>query len=86
MRDELTRGWRKLYNEDLRDLFTSPTIIRIIKTRRIRWAGNIARMEKMNLYKLLVGKPEGKRPLGRSRRSVGVAEIGLSGVDWVSLP
>jgi hypothetical protein len=68
-RDELTAGWRKLHNEDLRDLYSSPSIIRIIKSRRMRWAGHVARMgEKRNAYRLLMGKPEGKRPLGRPRR------------------
>jgi hypothetical protein len=68
-RDEVTGGWRKLHNEELRDLYSSPSIIRIIKPRRIRWAEHVARMGgKMNLYRLLVGKPEGKRPLGRARR------------------
>jgi hypothetical protein len=67
-RDEVTGEWRKLHNEELRDLYSSPSIIRIIKSRRMRWAGHIARMgEKRNTYRLLVGKPEGKRPLGRPR-------------------
>jgi hypothetical protein len=62
-RDEVTGGWRKLHNEELRDVYSSPRIIRLIKTRRIRWAGHIAGMgEKKSL---LVGKPERKRPLGR---------------------
>jgi hypothetical protein len=60
---------RKLLNEELRDLHSSPGIIRIIKSRRMKWAGHAARMGKQrNAYRLLVGKPEGKRPLGRSRR------------------
>jgi hypothetical protein len=66
---EVTGGWRKLHNEELRDLYSSSSIIRIIKSRRMRWAGHVARMEvKRNVYMLLVGKPEGKRPLGRPRR------------------
>jgi hypothetical protein len=66
-RDEVTGGWRKLHNE-LRDLYSSQSIIRIIKSR-MRWVGHVARMEeKRNAYRLLVGKPEGKRPLGRPRR------------------
>jgi hypothetical protein len=58
-------GWRKLHNEELRDLFSSPSIIRIIKSRRMKWAGHVARMEaKKNACRLLVGKSEGRRPLG----------------------
>jgi hypothetical protein len=67
--DEVTREWRKLHNEELRDLYFSPSIIRIIKSRRMRWAGHVARMgKKRNAYRLLMGKPEGKIPLGRPRR------------------
>jgi hypothetical protein len=66
-RDRVTGGWRKLHNEELHNLYSSPSIIRIIKSRRMRWAGHVARMgEKRNEYRLLVGKPEGKRPLGRT--------------------
>jgi hypothetical protein len=68
-RDGVTRGWRKLHYEELHNLYSSPIVIRIIKTRRVRWAGHVARMgEKRNMYTLLVGKPEGKKPLGRPRR------------------
>jgi hypothetical protein len=67
-RDRVTGGWRKLNNEELCDLYSSPSIIRIIKSRRMRWAGHIKRKgEKRNVYRLLVGKPEGRRPLGRPR-------------------
>jgi hypothetical protein len=67
-RDGVTGGWRKLHNEQLRDLYYSQSIIRIIKSRRMRWAGHKPRMrEKRILYRLLVGKSEGKRPLGRPR-------------------
>jgi hypothetical protein len=60
-RDEVTGGWRKLHDEELRDLYSSPSIIRIIKSRRITWAGHVARMGgKRNAYRLLVRKPEGK--------------------------
>jgi hypothetical protein len=64
----VTGEWRKLHNEELHDLYSSPSIIRTMKTRRMRWAGHVARMEKRNAYRLLVGKPEGRRPLGRPRR------------------
>jgi hypothetical protein len=67
-RDEVTGGWRKVHNEELRDLCSSSSIIRIMKSRRMRWAGHVARMgEKSSAYTLLVGKPGGKRPLGRPR-------------------
>jgi hypothetical protein len=65
----VTREWRKLHNEELRDLYSSPSIIRIIKSRRMRWASHVARIgEKRNAYRLLVGKLEGERLLGRPRR------------------
>jgi hypothetical protein len=69
-RDGVTGQRGKLHNEELRDLYSSPNIIRIIKSRRMRWAGHVARMgEKRNAYRLLVGKLEGERPRGRPRRS-----------------
>jgi hypothetical protein len=65
-KDEVTGEWRKLHNEEFVILYSSPSIIRIIKSKRMSWAGHVARMgEEMNAYRLLVGKPEGKRPLGR---------------------
>jgi hypothetical protein len=68
-RDEVTGEWRKLHNEELHNLYPSANVIRMIKLRRMRWAGHVARMgEKRNAYRILVGKPEGRRPLGRSRR------------------
>jgi hypothetical protein len=64
-RDEVTGGWRKLHNEELHNLYPSPSIIRMIKSRRMRWAVHMARMvEKSHAYRILVGKIEGKRPLG----------------------
>jgi hypothetical protein len=67
-RGEVTEGRRKLHNEELHDLYSSPSKIRIIKSWRMRWAHNVARMgEKRNVYRLLVGKPEGRRPPGRPR-------------------
>jgi hypothetical protein len=80
--------WRKLHNKVLHDLYSSPSIIRIIKSRRMRWAGHVARIvEKRNAYRLLVGKPEGKRPLGRPRRRwvdnvmMDLGEVGWGDVD-----
>jgi hypothetical protein len=67
-RDEVTVEWSKLHNEELRDLYSSPNIFRIMKSRMMRLASHVARMgAKRNAYRLLVGKPEGKRPLGRPR-------------------
>jgi hypothetical protein len=69
-RDGVNAGWRKLHNEELHNLYSSPSIIRIIKSRWMRWAGYVPRMgEKRNVYRLFVGKPEGKRPLGRPRQA-----------------
>jgi len=66
--DEVTREWRKLHNKELNDLYCSPNIVRVIKWRRMRWAGHVASMgERRGAYRGLVGKPEGKRPLGRPR-------------------
>jgi hypothetical protein len=91
-RDEVTREWRKLHNEELRDLYSSPSIIRIIKSRRMRWAGHVAGMgEKRNAYRLLLGKPEGNRSLGRPRRRwvdnirIDLGEVEWGDVDWISL-
>ena len=68
-RDGVTGEWRKLHNEELNDLYSSPNIVRVIKSRRRRWTGHVARMEEgRGVHKVLVGKPEGKRPLGRPRR------------------
>ena len=70
-RDEVTGEWRKLYNEDLSDLYTLPNFVRVVKSRRMRRAGHVARMGGRGVYRVLVGKPEGKRPLGRPRRRWG---------------
>jgi hypothetical protein len=88
----VTGEWRKLHNEELHDLYSSPTIIRIIKSRRMIWAGHVARMgEKRNAYRLLVEKPEGKTPLGRPRRrwvdniGMDLGEVGWGDVDRIGL-
>jgi hypothetical protein len=87
-RDEVKGDWRKLHNEELHNLYCSPNVIRMIKSRRMRWAGHVARMgETRNAYRLLVGMPEEKRPLGKpSRRwvdniSMDLGEIGWDGMD-----
>jgi hypothetical protein len=91
-RDEVTGGWRKLHNEELHSLYSSTSIIRMVRSRRMRWPGQVARMgEKRNAYRILVGKPEGKKPLGKPRRScednikIDVREIGWDGMDWIDL-
>jgi hypothetical protein len=68
-REEITGKWRRLHNEELNDLYSSPNIVRVIKSRKIRWVGHVALMgEERGMYRVLVGKPEGKIPLGRPRR------------------
>jgi hypothetical protein len=91
-RDEVTGEWRKLHYKELHDLYSSPSIIRIIKSRRMRWAGYVARLEEKRIaYRLLVGKPEGKRPLGRPRRRwvdnirMDLGEVEWGDVDWIDL-
>jgi hypothetical protein len=83
-RDEVTGGWRKLYNEELYNLYTSPRKISTIKSRRMRWAWHVPRMgEKRNAYRILVGKPQVKRPLGRPRcRWVDNIKMYLRGIGW----
>jgi hypothetical protein len=83
---------RKLHNEELHGLYSLPSIIRVIKARRMRWAGHVARMEEVRgAYNILVGKPEGRRPLGRPRRrwedniKMDLEEIGFGNVDWIRL-
>ncbi|KAJ4438944.1 hypothetical protein ANN_14898 [Periplaneta americana] len=90
-RDEVTGEWRKLHNAELHALYSSPDIIRNIKSRRLRWAGHVARMgESRNAYRVLVGRPEGKKPLGRPRRrwedniKMDLREVGYDR-DWINL-
>ncbi|KAJ4433916.1 hypothetical protein ANN_16230 [Periplaneta americana] len=91
-RDEVTGEWRKLHNAELHALYSSPDIIRSIKSRRLRWAGHVARMgESRNAYRVLVGRPEGKRPLWRPRRrwegniKMDLREVGYDDRDWINL-
>jgi hypothetical protein len=91
-RVEVTEKWRKLHNEELNDLYCSPNIVRVIKSRRMKWAGHVARMGwRTGLYRVLVGKPEGKRPLGSPRRrwegniKMDLQEVGCRGVDRIEL-
>jgi hypothetical protein len=89
-RDEVTGGWRKLHNEELHGFYSSPSIVRVIKARRMSWAGHVVRMgEVRGAYNILVGRPEGRRPLGRPRRrwedntKMDLREIGFRDVDWI---
>jgi hypothetical protein len=89
-RDEMTGEWRKLHNEELNDRYSLPNIVRVVKSRRMGWAGHVARMgEKRGAHRLLVGKPEGKRPLGRPRRrwedniTMDFQEFGVGRGDWI---
>ena len=91
-RDEVTGEWRRLRNEELNDVYSSPNIVRAIKSRRMRWAGHVARVgEERGVYRVLVGKPEGKRPLERPRRRcvdnirMDLQEVGYGSVDWIGL-
>jgi hypothetical protein len=85
-------SWGRLHNDELHNLYSSPTIVRVIKSRRIRLAGHMARMgEGMSVTRVLVGRPEGKRPLGRPRRrwedniNMELREIGIEGASWIRL-
>jgi hypothetical protein len=81
-RDEVRGGWRKLHNAELRNFYSSPSIIRMIKSRRMRWAGHVARMgEKRNGYRILVGKPEGKRRRWVDNIKMDLRETGWDGLD-----
>jgi len=91
-RDEVTGEWRRLHNEELTDLYSSPNIVRMIKSRRMRWTGHVARMgEGSGVYRVLVEKPEGRRALGRPRRRwvdnirLDLQEVGCGYMDWIGL-
>ena len=91
-RDEVTGEWRKLPSEELSDLYSLPNIVRVVKSRRMRWAGHVVRMgEGRGVHRVLVGNPEGKRPLGRPRRrwedniKMDLQEVGWSCGDWMEL-
>jgi hypothetical protein len=91
-RDEVTGEWRKLHNEELNDLYSLPNIVRVVKSRRMRWAGHVACMgEDRGVHRVLVGRPEGKRPLGRPRIrledniKMDFQEVGGGRGDWMEL-
>jgi len=91
-RDEVTGEWGRLHNEELYDLYSSPNILRVIKSRRMRWGGHVARVgEERGAYRVLVGKPEGKRPVGRPRRRrvdnirMDLQEVVCGYMDWIGL-
>jgi hypothetical protein len=94
-RDEVTGEWRRLHNKELYALYSSPNIIRVIKSRRLRWAGHVARMvERRSAYRALVGKPEGRRSLGRHRHrwedniKMDIQEVGWgtwTGLSWLKI-
>jgi len=91
-KDGVTREWRKLHNDELYDLYSSLIIFRVIKSRRMRWAGHVAHMgESRDVYRFLVRKPEGRRPFGRARRRwednnrINLEEVGCGDIDWIEL-
>jgi len=92
LRDEVTGEWRRLHNEEINDLYSSPNIVRVIKSRRMRWAEHVSRMgEERGAYRVFLGKPEGKRTLGRPRCRwvdnirMDLQEVGCGYMDWIGL-
>jgi hypothetical protein len=91
-RDKVTGEWRKLHTEELNDFYSSPNIVRVIKSRRMKWAGHVARVrERRSVYRVLVRKPARKRPLGIARCrwedniNMDLQEVGCGGMDWIEL-
>jgi hypothetical protein len=89
--DDVTGGWRKLHNEELHSFYSSPSTVRMIKSKRMKLTGHVARMEKTDAYRILVRKRQGKRPLGRQRRrwvdniKIDLRDIECGDIDWIDL-
>jgi len=90
--DEVTGEWRRLHNEELNDLYSSPNVVQVIKSRRMKWAGHVAHMgEERGVYRVLLGKPEGRRPLGRPIHRLvdnirtDLQEVGCGYMDWIGM-
>ena len=92
MRDEITEEWSRLHNEELNDLYSSPNTMRVLKSRRMRWAGHVALMgDEIGVYRVLMGKPEARGPVGRPRRRwvdnirMDLQEVGCGYMEWIGL-
>jgi hypothetical protein len=88
-RDEVRREWRKVHNEELNELYSSPDIVRVMKSSRMRWVEHVARIWRRGAYRVLMWKPEGRRPLGRPRRRWGIFgkwDVGVwTGLGWLRI-